>query len=177
MPSGGAMHEIKNIKDSKVPVPVNALYSTPFRDDTEVHRKSFSLLYYTKDVFNLICATLHFHFCFHCFQRHFILLHSHHYFYYQNKRYLNNTHSFVIRIPYPMLFPQNTYHEYQFHPSCRNTAPLFHLSPSPCIPCLPFPSFFFSIQLIHLLLLYASFLLIPSHSFSILLECCHCIRR
>ena len=36
MPSGGAMHEIKNIKDSKVPV--NALYSTPFRDDTEVYR-------------------------------------------------------------------------------------------------------------------------------------------
>ena len=32
--SGGAVHEIKNIKDSKVPV--NALYSTPFRDDTEV---------------------------------------------------------------------------------------------------------------------------------------------
>lgn len=36
MPSGGAMHEIKNAKDSKVPV--NALYSTPFRDDTEVYR-------------------------------------------------------------------------------------------------------------------------------------------
>ena len=34
MPCGGAMHEIRNLKESKVPV--HALYSSPFRDDTEV---------------------------------------------------------------------------------------------------------------------------------------------
>ena len=34
VPSGGATHEIRNLKESKVPV--NALYSSPFRDDTEV---------------------------------------------------------------------------------------------------------------------------------------------
>ena len=46
MPFGGAMHEMKNIKDSKVPV--NALYSAPFRDDTEVHRKTLLFSIYTK---------------------------------------------------------------------------------------------------------------------------------
>ena len=58
--SGGAVHEIKNIKDSKVPV--NALYSTPFRDDTEVGQAH---------TFYVICVQ----YCyFYCYSQYFVLL-------------------------------------------------------------------------------------------------------
>jgi hypothetical protein len=56
--SGGVLHEIRNLKESKVPV--NALYSSPFRDDTEVCK---TLSYTVYGILHTVYCILYSAFC------------------------------------------------------------------------------------------------------------------